>query len=69
MDALPPNQGGAGGSGGPPPGKQGGQQQGAQAAQPVLDLFGGDLYTAGVTLLLLLLGLMGAAMTPRACTC
>ncbi|KIZ06437.1 hypothetical protein MNEG_1515 [Monoraphidium neglectum] len=68
MDALPPNQGGAGGSGGTPPGKQGGQQQAGQA-QPVVDLFGSDLYTAGVTLLLLILGLMGAAMTPRACTC
>ena len=66
MDALPPNPGGAGGSGGSPPGKQGGQQA---LPQPVLDLFGGDLYTAGVTLLLLLLGLMGAAMTPRVCTC
>lgn len=65
MDALPPNQG-AGGSngGGAPPGK-GGQQAGQ--AQPVVELFGSDMYTAGVTLLLLLLGLMNAAMTRCEC--
>jgi hypothetical protein len=61
MDALPPGQG----SGGPPPGK--GQQQQGGPAQQVLDIFGTDMYTAGVTLLLLLLGLMHASMTR--CTC
>jgi hypothetical protein len=39
----------------------------AVAPQPVVDLFGGGLYAAGTTLLLL--GLLGAAMTPRAYTC
>jgi hypothetical protein len=66
MDALPPGGGGAGGGpGGAPPGK--GQQQAGGPAQPVLDIFGTDMYTAGITLLLLLLGLMHASMTR--CTC
>lgn len=65
MDALPPNQGGSG-SGGVPPGKGG--QQGQGPRQQVIDLFGTDMYTAGVTLLLLLLGLMHASMTRCVCT-
>ena len=66
MDALPPGgSGSAGGSGGAPPGK--GEQQQQQQQQQVIDLFGSDLYTAGITLLLLLLGLMHASMTR--CTC
>jgi hypothetical protein len=66
MDALPPN-GGASGSGSGGSGAPG--KQGAAAAQPVIELFGSDMYTAGVTLLLLLLGLMHAAMVPAACRC
>ncbi|KAI8475778.1 MAG: hypothetical protein J3K34DRAFT_480500 [Monoraphidium minutum] len=55
---------GAGGSGGAPPGKG---QQAQGNAQPVVELFGSDMYTAGVTLLLLLLGLMHASMTRCEC--
>ena len=66
MDALPPGgSGSAGGSGGAPPGK--GEQQQQQQQQQVIDLFGSYLYTAGITLLLLLLCLIHASMTR--CTC
>jgi hypothetical protein len=70
MDALPPSQGGgssgsgSGGSGAPNGKAPNGN---GQAAQPIIELFGSDLYTAGLVLVLMMLGLMHASMTR--CTC
>lgn len=69
----PSRPGPSAGGGAPPPGKgdqQGGQRQGnGQGAnhQNVVDLFGSDAMAAGFILVLLLLGLMRAAMTPCVC--
>jgi hypothetical protein len=63
MDAPqpPPSSSGNGG----PPGKQ---QQGAAApGQPLVEVFGGDMYPAALVLVLLLLGLMSSAMTRCVC--
>ncbi|CAL5220680.1 g2729 [Coccomyxa viridis] len=60
-----------GGSGDPPSGKGNGEGSSSgqgSARRPVIDLFGTDIAPAAIVLVLVLLGLMKAAMEPR-CIC
>jgi hypothetical protein len=53
---------------GTPPGKGNGQQNNQQGGrQEVIDIFGNDMMTGLLTLVLLLLGLMSASMTRCVC--
>lgn len=67
MDSQPPTP--PPGNSGTPPGKgDGNSQLNNQPAQPVVDVFGSDMYTAVMALVLVLLGLMSASMTRCICT-
>jgi hypothetical protein len=62
---MQPNPTGPPGGNGAPPGKGGPQRNGQR--QELIDIFGQDMYTAVMTLVLLLLGLMSASMTRCIC--